>query len=92
MLAVDEGIYNFATTDGSNYIALKYDVYGTSYDGLLGRAWLVYDQNRNPVGLYDTYDFNSKAWADRSVANHLKTWGVRQASRFCDACSPYKLT
>lgn len=37
--------------------------------------------------------FNSKPWADRSLKNHLKTWGVRNASSlFCDSCKPFNIT
>ncbi len=84
-------MYNFVQ-DGNNYYAYKRDFYGTEHDGLLGRAWVIYDAGGSPVGLFDRYDFNSKPWADRSLSGHFQTWGVRQASRFCESCKPYNVT
>ena len=90
-ITFSQGAFNFVR-DSQNFYAYKHDFYNTKYDGLLGRAWVIYDANLNPVGLFDRYDFNSKPWADRSIGNHIKTGLVRGASSFCDSCRPFNIT
>jgi hypothetical protein len=86
------GIYFFSRGD-EHFHGIKYDFYGSPrVDALLGRAWIIFDENDRPVGLWDRYDFNSKPWPDRSLRNHMEVFGVRNASRICISCNPTPFT
>jgi hypothetical protein len=71
--------------------AVKYDFYDTEFGGLLGDAWIIYDNNGQPVGLYDEYDFNSKPLFKRKLGSEAKTRGVAFLSRFNDKAKPFTI-
>ena len=73
------------------YYAYKFDFYDTEFDGLLGSAWVIFDKSYNAVGLYDRYDFNAKAWSDRTLSNHIKTFGVRLVSPISSTAKPFTI-
>jgi RHS repeat-associated protein len=67
--------------DGKKYVVKVISFYGSDkYDKAFGSATLIYDQHGKAVGFYDKYDFDPKAWGDRSVSAETKTRLVYDAS------------
>ncbi len=86
------GGYHIGTSSGVVF-AYKTDFYSTSFDGLLGSAWVFYDKKGVPIGLFDRYDFNMKNWDERTLSNHTKTFGARLLSEVSSNCArPFNIT
>ena len=75
--------YAFTNNEGQTkqYYACVYSFYESKeYSLVYGSATMYTDEKERFVGFYDTYDFDSKKWGERSVKNELKTRAVRYAS------------
>jgi hypothetical protein len=59
--------------------------YSTPYALSLGSATIIYNANFQPVGLTDTYDFNTSGWNNRPGWNDEITWATGVIGTACGA-------
>lgn len=82
---------NEVNINGQTYYQGQVSFYGTPYELSLGTVNVTYDKNFNPVGLQDSYDFDSQIGnGTRDATSEMVTNMVNVAGTICGA-KPYTI-
>ena len=85
-------LYSVTLSNGQPGTLAIVNFYGNAeYSLAFGRATIYYNRQGQPVGFYDYYDFDPKAWGIRPNSAEIKTRMVNAAGALYGA-QPYSIT
>ena len=90
--SIPNGDFKTTTWNGNEVLSRQMTAYETKYANLLGVFTIYYDNDKNPVGLYDYYDFDVFPIRFDNPKRQIKTSLVRAASLFHKGEKCYKIT